>query len=50
MGFNPIKDFIAGISCGILNGEVFVDLDYCEDSNADVDANSVRIYRFESSG
>tara|TARA_B100001029_G_C14770405_1_gene290917 strand:- start:100 stop:621 length:522 start_codon:yes stop_codon:yes gene_type:complete len=38
---NPIKDFIAGISCGILNGEVFVDLDYSEDSNADVDANFI---------
>ena len=38
---NPIKDFIAGVSCGIVNGEILVDLDYLEDSNAEVDANFV---------
>ena len=38
---NPIKDFIAGVSCGIVNGEILVDLDYSEDSNAEVDANFV---------
>ncbi len=38
---NPIKDSIAGVSCGIVNGQILVDLDYSEDSNADVDANFV---------
>ncbi len=38
---NPIKDFLGAISCGILDGEIFVDLDYKEDSRADVDANFV---------
>ena len=38
---NPIKDFIAAISCGIVNGDIMVDLDYSEDSIADVDANFV---------
>ena len=36
---NPIKDYISAISCGIVNKEVFVDLDYNEDSKAEVDAN-----------
>jgi ribonuclease PH len=38
---NPIKDYVAAISCGILKNEVLVDLDYSEDSIADVDANFV---------
>ncbi|MBF91676.1 MAG: ribonuclease PH [Rickettsiales bacterium] len=38
---NPIKDYIAGISCGVLKGEIFVDLDYSEDSAAEVDANFI---------
>ena len=38
---NPIKDPIAAVSCGIVNGQILVDLDYSEDSNADVDANFV---------
>ncbi len=38
---NPILDYVAAISCGILNGEVMIDLDYLEDSKADVDANFV---------
>jgi len=38
---NPIKDSIAAISCGIVNGSVMIDLDYEEDSTADVDANFV---------
>lgn len=37
----PIKDFIAAISCGIVNGHVVLDLDYEEDSIADTDANFV---------
>ena len=38
---NPIKDSLAAISCGVINGNILVDLDYTEDSMADVDANFV---------
>ena len=38
---DPIKDYVAAISCGIVKNEVLVDLDYSEDSIADVDANFV---------
>ncbi len=38
---NPIKDFVAAISCGIVNEKILVDLDYNEDSAAQVDANFV---------
>lgn len=38
---NPITDQIAAISCGILDGEVLLDLDYQEDSSAQVDANFI---------
>lgn len=38
---NPVKDYVAAISCGIVNGKVLVDLDYDEDSSADVDANFI---------
>jgi ribonuclease PH len=38
---SPIKDYIAAISCGIVKNEVLVDLDYSEDSIAEVDANFV---------
>ena len=38
---NPILDYVAAISCGIIGDEIFVDLDYKEDSKADVDANFV---------
>lgn len=37
----PIKDFVAAISVGILNGELLLDLTYEEDSRADVDMNIV---------
>ena len=37
----PIMHKLAAISCGIVNGHVIVDLDYKEDSNAQVDANFV---------
>lgn len=37
----PIKDFISAISVGIINGEVLLDLDYTEDSGADVDMNVI---------
>lgn len=38
---NPLTSQIAAISCGIYNGEAVVDLDYDEDSTAEVDANFV---------
>ena len=38
---NPINDSISAISCGILDNEVYVDLDFSEDSVADVDANII---------
>ena len=38
---NPIRNQIAAISCGIINEEIFIDLDYNEDSNATVDGNFV---------
>ena len=37
----PITDQVAAISCGISKGEGVLDLDYIEDSNAEVDANFV---------
>lgn len=37
----PIKDYVAAISIGIVDGEVFLDLNYEEDSRADVDMNLV---------
>ena len=38
---NPIKNQVAAVSCGIINEEIFLDLDYNEDSNATVDGNFV---------
>lgn len=37
----PIIDQIAAISCGMSNGSALLDLNYEEDSNADVDANFI---------
>ncbi len=37
----PLKDNVAAISCGIVGGEVVLDLDYAEDSTAHTDANFV---------
>ncbi len=37
----PLSDHLAAISCGIVDGEAVLDLDYAEDSNAQVDANFV---------
>ena len=36
-----INEHIAAISCGIVNGNINIDLDYEEDSRAEVDANFV---------
>ena len=38
---NPIIEPIAAVSAGISDGEVIVDLDYAEDSHAQVDSNVV---------
>jgi len=38
---NPVKDSLSAISCGIFKNEILIDLDYLEDSKADVDANLV---------
>ena len=38
---NPIKDHVAAISVGILKGKKCLDLNYQEDSNADVDMNVI---------
>jgi ribonuclease PH len=38
---NPIKDAVAAVSVGIHKGESILDLDYREDSSADVDMNIV---------
>ena len=38
----PIKDYVAAISVGIVGGKKLLDLEYTEDSNADVDLNVVR--------
>lgn len=38
---NPIKNHVAAISCGVVQGDVLVDLDYLEDTSADIDANFV---------
>lgn len=37
----PISDFVAAVSVGIIDGEVYLDLDYKEDSNAEVDMNII---------
>lgn len=38
---NPIKEFVAAVSCGLHGDEVLLDLDYEEDSSARADTNFV---------
>ena len=38
---DPLTGTLAAISCGIVDGEALCDLDYSEDSQAEVDANIV---------
>lgn len=38
---NPLKDYLAAVSVGIVKGETVLDLCYREDSSADVDMNVV---------
>ena len=37
----PLNDFVAAISVGIIGKEMLLDLDYAEDSSAEVDMNVV---------
>ncbi len=38
-----LKHLVAAISCGVIDGEVLLDLNYAEDSRAEVDANFVMV-------
>ena len=38
---NPLLDPVAAVSCGIVKGKALLDLDYVEDSGAQVDANII---------
>jgi ribonuclease PH len=38
---NPIRDHVAAISVGIVNGQPVLDLDYAEDSSCDTDMNII---------
>ncbi len=38
---NPLNDAVAAVSVGVKEGEILVDLDYSEDSTADLDMNVV---------
>ena len=38
---NPMRDHVAAISVGIVDGEPVLDLDYAEDSNCDTDMNVI---------
>ena len=37
----PLKDYLAAVSVGIVNGQPVLDLSYAEDSMAEVDMNVV---------
>src|SRR5438094_10383527 len=37
----PLRDYVAAISAGVVGGDTLLDLDYAEDSNAEVDINVV---------
>jgi ribonuclease PH len=41
LGRLPLSGSVAAVSCGIVDGEALLDLDYPEDSTAEVDANVV---------
>jgi ribonuclease PH len=43
----PVKKQVAAISLGILNDQVYLDLDYTEDSQADVDMNVIMTNNYE---
>ena len=41
LGRVPLTGSVAAVSCGVVNGAALLDLDYPEDSTAEVDANVV---------
>lgn len=41
LSHNPLTDAVAAVSVGLKNGEILVDLNYIEDSSADLDMNVV---------
>ena len=41
LGQTPLKDHVAAVSVGVVDGAVMLDLEYTEDVGADVDANVV---------
>ena len=43
----PVRDYVAAISVGIVDGEILLDLAYEEDSRAEVDMNLVMTGRQE---
>lgn len=45
--YNPIKNEICAVSCGIFNNQILVDLDYSEDSKCEVDCNFVMNKNFD---
>jgi len=54
-GPDPIAEQVAAVSCGIVAGRLLLDLDYADDSRADVDANIVmtaagRLIEVQASG
>jgi ribonuclease PH len=38
----PVSDYVAAVSVGIISGQTLLDLEYSEDSRAEVDMNVVR--------
>jgi len=38
----PLRDYVAAVSAGVIDGRVLLDLNYSEDSRAEVDMNIVR--------
>ena len=44
---NPLKDYVAAISVGLYKGESVLDLNYIEDSSADMDMNVVMVGKGE---
>src|SRR5215471_9803157 len=38
----PLSDYVAAVSVGVINGQTMLDLEYAEDSRAEVDMNIVR--------
>ena len=38
---SPMRELVAAVSVGVVDGQVLLDLDYSEDSQAEVDSNVV---------